>query len=118
MVSSVKAVFELGEVARDVVAADHTVGAGDCSLDVAERGVDPLEGRRARRGWPASRLDRLVGASGVGHAAETRQPVADHRTSWIEAALGEAGDRMAPETSDPPQLQANRLALGRRLVRG
>ncbi len=41
MVSAVEAVFELGEVARDVVAADCTVSAGDwVKADVFKRMFD------------------------------------------------------------------------------
>src|SRR3954470_5066280 len=118
IVSPVEAVFELGEVARDMLAVDGAVGANNGGLDIAERGVDPLEGRYARRCRTGSSLDGLVAATGVGHTAETLEPVADDRAAWIEAPLGERGDRLAAETGDPTQLQANRLALRRRLDRG
>ena len=39
--------LEFGEVARDVLVVDGTVGSCDGGLDVAERGVDPFECRRA-----------------------------------------------------------------------
>ena len=51
IVSSVETVFEFGEVARDVLAVDGTVGACDGGLDVAEGGVDPFEGWRPSRSW-------------------------------------------------------------------
>ena len=46
IVSSVEAVFEFGEVARDMLAVDGAVGSCDGGLDVAQRGVDPFEGWR------------------------------------------------------------------------
>jgi len=46
IVAPVEAVFELGEVSRHVFWADRPVGSGDGGLDVAESGVDPVEGRR------------------------------------------------------------------------
>ena len=47
IVSLVEAVFELGKVARDMPAVDGAAGASGRNLDVAERGIDPLEGRCA-----------------------------------------------------------------------
>src|SRR5512147_1230604 len=44
LVAAVEAVFELRQVAGDVLLADGPVGGGDGALDVAERSVDPLEG--------------------------------------------------------------------------
>ena len=117
IVSLVEAVFGLGEVARHVLAVDGTVGAGDRGLDVAQRGVDRLEGRRARRGWPGSGLDDLAGASGVGHAGETPESVADHRAGGIEVALGKgwfelargaAGDETRSIRSRPQKWLDNR----------
>ena len=49
IVSSVEAVFEFGEVAWDMLAADGAIGSGDCGLDVAQCRVGPFEGRRASR---------------------------------------------------------------------
>jgi hypothetical protein len=47
IVSSVEAVLEFGEVARDVLTIDSTVGSCNGGLDVAERGVGPFERRCA-----------------------------------------------------------------------
>ena len=116
--SAVEAVFELGEVARNMLAVDGPVGAGDRGLDVAKRGVNPLEGRFARRRWTASGLDSLVDASGVGYAGETPQPVADHRAAWTNAALGKRGQCLTGETADPSQLDADRLSIRCGLDRG
>src|SRR3954464_1445789 len=51
IVSLVEAVFEFGEIARDMFAVDGTVGSCDGRLDVAERCVDPFEGWRPSRLW-------------------------------------------------------------------
>ena len=42
IVSSVEAVLEFGEVARNMLAIDGTVGSCDGGLDVAERRVGPI----------------------------------------------------------------------------
>ena len=44
IVASIEAVGEFGQVAGDVLLADGPLGGGDGGLDVAERGIDPLEG--------------------------------------------------------------------------
>src|SRR5215831_18077561 len=86
VVSTIESVLELGEVTWDVLAVDEPVGSYDRSLDVSERGVDPLERWCARGGRPAARLNGLVGASGIGYAAEAGQAIADHLTRSIEYA--------------------------------
>jgi hypothetical protein len=48
IVAPVEAAFKLGEVSRRVFRADRAVGSGDGRLDVAESGVDPVEGGRFR----------------------------------------------------------------------
>src|SRR3954454_7315858 len=118
VVAPVEAVLELGEVARHVLLPDGAVGAGDRRLDVAEGGVDPAEGRRARRSSPGAGPDHLVAAAGLGDGPEAGEAVADHLAARAEAALGEARDGAAAETAHPPQLQADRLALRRGLDRG
>src|SRR5262249_47722955 len=45
IVSSVKAVFELSEVAGHMLLIDRSIGSGDSGFDVAERRVDPFEPR-------------------------------------------------------------------------
>ena len=57
-------------------------------------------------------------AAGVGDAAEAAEAVADDGAGGIEAASGELRDLLAAEAGDPAQLQAHRLALGRRLDGG
>ena len=51
IVSSVEVVFEFGEVARNMLAVDGTIGSCDGGLDVAERGVGPFECRHAGGLW-------------------------------------------------------------------
>src|SRR5687767_3804675 len=75
--ATVVAPGEAGEIATGMRRGDLTVGAGDRRLDVAERGVDPLERR------PSCRL--LAAAGHDGPVLETRfvdrrpavQPVGD-----------------------------------------
>src|SRR5512144_2535225 len=118
IVAPIEAVLELGQVARDVLLADRPVGGGNGGLDVAERGVDPLEGGCEHRLAAGSGVDRLMRAAGVGHAAEAADAVADDRAGGIEAAPGQLFDLLAAEALDPAQLQAHRLALGRSLDGG
>jgi hypothetical protein len=42
--AAIEAPLELGEVARHVGAADCVEGAADCGFDVAEHGVDEVDG--------------------------------------------------------------------------
>src|SRR5712691_1646798 len=118
IISSVEAVFELGEVTWNMLTVDRPVGADNRGLDVAQRGVDPLEGRFARCRWTASGLDGLVGASGIGHPGETLKPVADDRAAWTEAALGKRRQCLVGETADASQLETDRLAIRCGLDRG
>src|ERR1700722_3646150 len=102
IVSPVEAVFELGEVARYMLAADGTVGSDDRRLDVTQCRIDPFEGRRARRLRPRAGFDDLMRAAGIGHAGEAPKPVADHRAVRVETALGE------PEIAWPQKLVTRR----------
>ena len=108
---SIEAVFELSEIAWHVLAADGAVGSGERGLDVAQRSVDPFEGRGMDRLWTRPGLDHVVDASGLGDGTEAAQAVADHVTGWVEAAFGEFGHRVAAELGDPAQLDVNRLAF-------
>ena len=78
IVPSVEAVFEFGEVPRDALAIDRAIGSGDCSLNIAARGIDLFEG------WRAGRL-------------KTLKPVADNGAVQVEAAPGEPSDRGGTE---------------------
>src|SRR3954454_338344 len=57
VVSPIEAVFELGEVTRHVLLVDRAVGTDDGGLDVAQRGVDPVEGGRAGGSRAGAGLD-------------------------------------------------------------
>ena len=118
IVSPVEAVFELGEVAWDVLAVDGPAGADNRGLDVAQRGIDPFEGRGAHCRGAASSLDGLVGAPGIGDAGKALEPITHDRATRTEAALGKGGQCLVGETADPSQLDANRLAIRRGLDRG
>src|SRR5512134_4150570 len=106
IVAPIEAVLELGQVARDVLLADRPVGGGNGGLDVAKRGVDPLEGGCEHRLAAGSGVDRLMRAAGVGDAAEAAEAVADDGAGGIEAAPGQLFDLLAAEALDPAQLQA------------
>src|SRR3954469_21252844 len=80
VVSPIEAIFELGEVTRHVLLVDRAVGTDDGGLDVAQRYVDPLEGRRVGGGRAGASLDYRVLASGLRHCAEAAQAVADDLT--------------------------------------
>src|SRR4029077_15329619 len=112
IVSPVEAIFEFGEVARDMLAVDGAVGSCDGGLDVAQRGVDPFECRRACRLRSRPGRDNLVRAPGIGDAGETLKAVADDSAVRIEAALGEPCNRSCTEAGDPAQLQPNLFPLG------
>src|SRR5512147_1016577 len=118
IIAPIEAVLELGQVARDVLLADRPVGGGNGGLDVAERGVDPLEGGCEHRLAAGSGVDRLMRASRIRDAAEATEAIADDGAGGIEAAPGQLFDLLAAEALDPAQLQAHRLALGRSLHGG
>src|SRR5512134_346026 len=113
IVVPIEAVFELGQVAGDVLLADGAVCAGDGGLDVAKRRVDPLEGGCQHRLAAGSGVDRLMRASGIRDTAEAAEAVADDGAGGIEATSGQFFDLLAPQAVDPAQLQAHRLSLGR-----
>ena len=54
LVATIEAPGEAGEVALRVLLADVVVGAGERRLDVAEGGIDPVEGRPLRRFLPTA----------------------------------------------------------------
>ena len=112
IVSSIETVFEFGEVARHMLTVDGAVGSGDGGLDVAKGGVDPFEGRSLDSPGSRTCLDDLMRTSGIGHAGETAQAIADHGAVRAEAAFGEGRDRWPGEAGNPPQLEANRFAIG------
>src|SRR4029077_3628306 len=108
IVSPVEAIFEFGEVARDMLAVDGAVGSCDGGLDVAQRGVDPFERRRACRLRSRPGRDNLMRAPGIGDAGETLKAVADDSAVRIEAALGEHCNRSCTEAGDSAQFQPTR----------
>ena len=111
IVSPVEAVFEFGEVARHVLAADGTVSAGDRALDVTQDGVDPLE-RGVQRGLTSrSGDDRLMDAAGAADTGKAAQAVTDNGAGGSEIARCQGRDFGAAETPHPAQFQADWLAL-------
>src|SRR5512144_2051929 len=111
VVAAVEAVLELGQIARDVLVADRAIGADDRRLDVAQRGIDPLEGGCQHRFAAGAGADRLMRAAGRGDAAEARQSIANDGAGGIQAALGQGFDLRAPEAPHPAQFEAHRPAL-------
>src|SRR3954452_8284860 len=110
IVSPVEAVFEFGEVARHVLAADGTVSAGDRALDVTQDGVDPLE-RGAQRGLTSrSGDDRLMDAAGAADTGKAAQAVTDNGAGGSEIARCQGRDFGAAEPHHPAQFQADWLA--------
>src|SRR5664280_3804722 len=98
IISSIEAIFELCEVSRHVFGVDGAVSSGDCRLDVAEGGVDPLECRRASGVGSAPCGGHLMRAAGVGHAVETAQAVAEHDAVCCQAGCREGRDRSTAKT--------------------
>ena len=112
IVAPVEAVLELGEVAWHVLGADGSPGSGDGGLDVAERGVDPVEGGRFRGSWPRAGLDDRVGASGIGDGGEAGEAVADDGAGGIEGLPGEGCDGGVAKSGDAPELERTDLPSG------
>lgn len=80
-------------------------------LDVTEEGVGPLE-CRGQDGLAAGvGTDDLLRAAGIGDATEAGEAVADDVAAGGYAAACQLLDGLAPETLDPAQLQADRLAV-------
>src|SRR6516162_6320088 len=84
IVSAIKAVLEFGEVTGYMLVADGAVSASDSALDVAEGGVDPLEGRVQSGLATGSSEDRLVGEAGVADPSEAVQAVTDNGAGGME----------------------------------
>jgi hypothetical protein len=118
IVSAVEAIFEFGEVARHMLCVDGAIGSNDCSFDVAERCLDPLERRRSSRIGSTTCQDDLMGTTSIGHAGETPQAITGYGTVGCLAGFDRRGARMAAKTSDPPQLRTHRIALDRGFDRG
>ena len=57
IVSAIESVFELREISRDVFFSHGSVGPHEGGFDIAQRGIDPFEGRGASRLLAASSLD-------------------------------------------------------------
>src|SRR5207302_5904985 len=81
------------------------------ALDVAEGGVDPLEGRVQSGLATGSSDDRLVDTAGVADPSEAVQAVTDNGAGGLEIALRQARDFGTAETLHAAQLQADWLAL-------
>ena len=117
LVAAVEAPGEAGQVALGVLGADVMVGAGECRLDVAERGVDPGKGDPLGRVRPRAGDHGEVVAAGFTDRRPAGQAVGHDVAAGGEVALGQRRDLLLAEALDHRQPQPARLALGRSLDR-
>src|ERR1700738_1480956 len=94
-----------------MLVADGAGRAGDGALDIAEGGLDPLEGRDQGGLATGSSDDQLVDAAGVADPSEAAQAVTDNGAGGMEIALRQGRDFGTAETLYAAQLQADWLAL-------
>lgn len=73
--------------------ADGPIGSNQRRLDVAERGVDPFEGRGFRGFLAGAGDDRRMLAAGVRHRGETFQAVGDDLCAALQRRAGELAQR-------------------------
>src|SRR3954466_12550081 len=118
IIAPVEAVLEFGKVARQVLCADRTVGAGDRVLDVAKDGVDPFEGGGKSGPATAPGDDRLMCATGIQDTVETAQAVTEEDAGGLEVALCHSDDVGSSEAPHPAQFEADRFAFGSGLNSG
>ena len=76
VIASIEAILELGEHAAGVLAG-AAIGAGDRALDIAERGIDPLELRQLFRVPELVDDQTLVRNSGSRNAMKATEPIGD-----------------------------------------
>jgi hypothetical protein len=74
IVSPVEAVFELGEVTRQMLLIDRPVCPDDRGLDIPQCCVDPFEAGSTRRGGAGAGLNDLMGAPGLATAPKQARP--------------------------------------------
>src|SRR5215207_7862985 len=109
--AAVVAPSEAGEVAPGMLGADPAIGADDRRLDVAERGVDPLERRPARRPLAAAGGHRRVLQAGLGRGGPAAQPVGDQAAGRGQVLGDEPLDLPLPEALDRQELDLARPTL-------
>ena len=94
------------------------VVAGDGVLDVAQHGVDPVEGGNLRAGTATAGDVALMGVGRGIEGPETSQAIADHLTAGGDGGLGIAAQLGAGEAAHAAQLDALRMAVVIGLHRG
>src|ERR1700752_2801746 len=111
IVSAVEAVTEFGGGEGDMLGADGPGSGRHGAPDIAEGGVDPVEGRVQDGLAPGSSDDRLVDAAGVADPSEAVQAITDNGAGGMEISLRQGRDFGTAETLHAAQLQADWLAL-------
>ena len=112
LVAPVVSPGEAGEVALGMIGAELAVGSGDRALDVAERRVDPFEGRHAGGLPPGAGADRAMASDDPVERVPAAQAVGEDLASGGQPALGAARDLALAEALDRDQLDLARPALG------
>src|SRR5262249_61579269 len=85
--------------------------ASDGALDIAEGGVDPLEGRVQGGLATGSSDDWLVDATSVADPLKAVQAITDNGAGGVEIALRQGRDFGSAEALHAAQLQADWLGL-------
>ena len=102
---------ETGEIAFGVVWADLAIGSGDHALDVAERRIDPFEGRRADCLGSRAGVDCGIGVGALAEHTPTAEAIGDDLASRNQPTRDTARDLPlagAPDGSQLPSLGSSR----------
>ena len=118
LVAPVVSPGEAGEVALGMIGAEFAVGSGDRALDVAERRVDPFEGRHAGGLPPGAGADRAMASDDPVERVPAAQAVGEDLASGGQPALGAARDLALAEALERDQLDLARPALPRWRIGG
>ena len=108
LVAPVVSPGEAGEVALGMIGAELAVGSGDRALDVAERRVDPFEGRHAGGLPPGAGADRAMASDDPVERVPAAQAVGEDLASGGQPALGAARDLALAEV-DPSRKSGGAL---------
>lgn len=111
VIAPVEAVLEFGQVARGVLPANGMVRASDGVLDVAKKGVDPVERRAIYTGTSTAGDDALVGVVWCVEGPETIQTITDHPTPRRNSLLRIATYLGKGKSTHTTQLDALWMAL-------
>ena len=109
---SVKPPGKSAEIAPQMFATHRMIGSMQGILDVAERGVDPVELGYLNTGRATARNDAGM-CTNRGHGAKAGQSVGDHCTVRCQVLAGPLCNRCAAESLDGRHAQAQGAAIGR-----